>query len=187
MGGQLSVEILRDAYTHGIFPWPQENTPLLWFSPPERGVLDFAEFKIPSSVKKLTNKQRFRITKNREFLQVIENCSRIPRKGESGTWILPAMVKVYTELHQLGLAHSYEAWREDELVGGLYGVQFQGLFSGESMFYRESGASKVCLVHLVEDLKEQGHEWMDIQMVTPVLELFGGKYITRKDFLGRLS
>ena len=187
VGGDLSSEVLVDAYSHGIFPWPQESMPLLWFSPPERGVLDFDEFKVPKSVDKLIKKQSFRITKNQAFEQVIALCARIPRDGETVTWFLPAMEEAYVTLHQQGLAHSYEAWRGGDLVGGLYGVSIGGLFSGESMFFTESGASKVCLVQLVEDLRGEGHQWMDIQMVTPVLALFGGKYIAREDFLHRLQ
>ena len=103
------------------------------------------------------------------------------------TWILPDMQKAYMELHRRGIAKSVEAWQDGKLVGGLYGVQVNGLFAGESMFFKESGASKVCLVHLVEKLKSEGATWIDIQMVTPVLELFGGRYIARKNFLKRLE
>lgn len=185
-GGQLSCELLIEAYSQGIFPWPQEDIPLLWFCPPERGVLFFKNFHIPKSVKKIVDKNEITLTMNQDFSSVIENCSKIPRSGESDTWILPEMVEVYKELHQKGLALSVEAWRGEKLVGGLYGVLINGVFSGESMFFFESGASKLCLIHLVEHLKSQGHEWMDIQMVTPILEQFGGEYIARKKFLDML-
>lgn len=187
VGGDLKVETLVDAYSRGIFPWPQEGTPLLWFSPPERGVLIFDHFRIPKSVQRLVKKNDFKITFNTSFKDVIENCSKIPRDHESGTWILPSMIEAYVKLHSLGYALSIEAWKNEELVGGLYGVLIKGVFSGESMFFKESGASKLCLIHLVEHLKSQGHEWMDIQMVTPVLELFGGEYISRQNFLNMLS
>lgn len=186
-GGDLSPNRLIDAYSQGIFPWPQEGMPLLWFCPVQRGVLDFENFKVPKSVKKLIDRQKFKITFNENFESVIEECARIPRDGETGTWILPEMQRAYIELHRRGIAQSVEAWVDDQLVGGLYGVYINGLFSGESMFYKESGASKVCLVYLVEKLKQQGDTWIDIQMVTPVLEQFGGKYINRKKFLKRLK
>ena len=161
VGGDLSTETLLSAYSQGIFPWPQKDIPLLWFSPPERGILDFKNYKIPKSTQKLMKKHSFEIKMNTDFAQVIENCSKIPRDHESGTWILPEMVEAYKELHKKGHAHCVEAWDGDNLVGGLYGVLIKGVFSGESMFFKETGASKLCLIHLVDHLKSQGHEWMD--------------------------
>ena len=187
MGGDLKLETLKLAYSQGIFPWPQPGYPLLWFSPPERGVLFFRNFKIPKSTQKLIKKSEFKITMDQDFPQVIENCARVPRDAESGTWILPEMVDAYKGLHKKGMAHSVEAWRGEKLVGGLYGVLVDGVFSGESMFFKESEASKVCLVHLVDHLKENKHEWIDIQMVTPLLEQFGGEYIPRHQFLKMLK
>lgn len=187
MGGDLTPERLVEAYSQGIFPWPQQGLPLLWFSPPRRGVLDFSEFRVPRSVKRLLLKEPFVLTMNQAFPKVIQQCASIPRDGETGTWILPEMQEAYSELHRRGIAHSVEAWQNGELVGGLYGVFVNGLFSGESMFYKVSGASKACLVHLVNDLRARGCTWMDIQMVTPVLQMFGGKYISRAKFLERLK
>ncbi len=187
MGGNLSAQTLEEAYTKGIFPWPQEGAPLLWFSPPERGVLFFKNFKIPKATQKKIKQKTFKLTMNKAFLRVIENCARIPRNHETGTWIIPEMVEAYTLLHKKGHGISVEAWEGDQLVGGLYGVLFEGVFSGESMFFKKSEASKVCLVYLVEELQSQGHEWIDIQMVTPLLEQFGGEYIPRKDFLDMLG
>mgnify|MGYP000704681205 CR=1 FL=1 len=187
VGGDLTTENLLSAYTKGIFPWPQEGFPILWFSPEERGILDFDDFHIPKSVDKELRKKEFRITVNEGFDRVIENCSKIPRSEQDGTWILPEMLEAYKKLNQEGHAHSVECWREKDLVGGLYGVYIKGIFSGESMFYKESGASKACLIYLVDHLKSLGNTWMDIQMVTPVLELFGGDYISRDEFLKRLE
>lgn len=187
VGGDLSPESLEEAYTHGIFPWPQEGMPLLWFSPPERGILFFDKVKIPKGTSKSIAKKKFQLTINKDFTQVIKNCARIPRNNETGTWILPEMIDAYVELYKKGQALSVEAWFEGKLVGGLYGVLFKGVFSGESMFFKESEASKVCLVYLIDELKKQGHSWIDIQMVTPVLEQFGGEYIPRKEYLNLLK
>lgn len=187
MGGELNTETLASAYTQGIFPWPRPGCPILWFSPPERGVLFFKNFKIPKTTQKALRGQSFKVTQNQVFEEVIKSCARIPRESETGTWIVPEMIAAYIELHKKGNAVSYEAWQGDELVGGLYGVLFNGVFSGESMFFKVSEASKVCLVQLVDDLKNQGHTWMDIQMVTPLLKQFGGVYMTRKKFLNLLK
>jgi leucyl/phenylalanyl-tRNA--protein transferase len=186
IGGDLSVERLRAAYTVGIFPWPQRGFPLLWFSPPQRGILRFKNFKVPKSTQRKIRQKAFKVTLNQAFDEVIENCAKVPRTSDSATWILPEMIEAYKELHRQGYALSFEAWQKDKLVGGLYGVLFNGVFSGESMFHKKSEASKVCLVHTVEHLKSLGHRWMDIQMVTPLLEQFGGEYIPRKTFLNLL-
>jgi leucyl/phenylalanyl-tRNA--protein transferase len=187
VGGNLDLEILIDAYSHGIFPWPQEDMPLLWFSPLRRGVLDFAELHWPKRFLRALKDPAVTVTFNQAFSRVIRECAAVPRSNETGTWILPAMEIAYTQLHQAGYAHSVEAWRAGELIGGLYGVFIRGVFSGESMFHRESDASKRCLYVLLEKLRASGLEWMDIQMVTPVLETFGGKYISRAEFQERIT
>ncbi len=187
MGGDLSPETLREAYTQGIFPWPHPGYPLLWFCPPKRGILKFSQFIIPRSTQKKIRQKAFQMTRNQAFDDVIENCSKIPRSKESGTWILPEVVEAYKELHKKGEAYSFEAWDDGKLVGGLYGVLFDGVFSGESMFYKKAEASKVCLVETVSYLRDLGHHWMDIQMVTPLLEKMGGEYISRKQFLKMLK
>ncbi len=187
IGGDLKVETLLQAYSHGIFPWPQESFPLLWFSPPQRGVLDFAELRYSSRFLRKARLSDLRISVNQAFTAVIRECAAVPRSHEKGTWILPDMEKAYTQFHQAGHAHSIEAWRGDKLVGGIYGVYVGGVFSGESMFYREADASKICLYRLIEYLKKKGLEWMDTQMVTPLVERLGGKYITRDEFLLRVS
>lgn len=183
----ISVERLLEAYSFGIYPWPMEGYPILWFSPPERGVLDFSEFHIPRSLLKWLKSHPLRFTWNTKFKTVIENCQKAPRPGQSGTWITPKLKKAYIDFHKAGYAHSLEAWRDGELVGGLYGVYVAGVFCGESMFFKETNASKACLVYLVETLRERGVGWMDTQMVTPTIELFGGKNISRAEFLERLE
>ena len=187
VGGDLRVDTLVTAYAQGIFPWPQEGLPLLWFSPPRRGVLDFESVHWPRRFIQEMKKSPFRITFNRAFRAVIEECAKTPRSHESGTWILPPMIGAYERFHRAGYAHSVECWKGEELVGGLYGVYVKGVFSGESMFHKASGASKLCLHALVDTLSRQGLKWIDIQMVTPVLESFGGTYISRDDYLDRLE
>jgi leucyl/phenylalanyl-tRNA--protein transferase len=192
VGGALSVENILQAYSLGIFPWPHANLPLLWFSPLERGVMSFKKYKIPKSVKKDLRKKNYRISFDTAFKEVIEGCAQQVREGQKGTWITPSIMRTYQELFALGHAHSVECWLTDEsgheqLVGGLYGVYIQNVFSGESMFFRDSGASKACLMALADRLAGMGHSWFDIQMVTPVLGLFGGQYVPREIFLKQLK
>jgi leucyl/phenylalanyl-tRNA---protein transferase len=188
IGGKLSTKTLKEAYSKGIFPWPQEGLPILWFSPDQRGVLDFKDFHISESLKKFTHKNSdLKFTSDEAFSEVIELCRRQIRPGQESTWITPEMKSAYTEFHKDGFAHSMECWRDNQLVGGIYGVEVNGVFSGESMFFKVPNASKLCFWKLVEKLKSQGHTWMDIQMVTPVTKAFGGKYISREEYLNRLG
>jgi leucyl/phenylalanyl-tRNA--protein transferase len=187
IGGNLAVETLILAYSQGIFPWPLEEAyPLFWFCPEPRGVLDFDDLHVPKSLAKLLRKNEFRVTFNQAFPRVIEECAKQPRPGQEGTWIVPAILPAYEAFHREGYAHSVEVWRGDALVGGLYGVSVQGVFSGESMFHLEPNTSKLALLAMAEKLRELGLKWMDIQMLTPVTELLGGHYISRRDFLVRL-
>jgi leucyl/phenylalanyl-tRNA--protein transferase len=188
IGGNLSVENLVQAYSAGIFPWPLEEIyPLFWFCPQPRGVLDFVDLHIPRSLKRWQKKHDYQFTFNRAFSQVMQECSKQPRPGQDGTWIIPSMLPAYEKFHQEGYAHSIECWRDGKLVGGLYGVYVNGVFSGESMFHLEPNTSKLCLIETVQKLKSLGLKWMDIQMLTPVTELLGGHYISRRDFLVRLK
>ena len=188
MGDEMSVDILLEAYSFGIFPWPHDEAPVLWFSPNPRGVLDFDAFRISRSFQKFLRQTDFKITFNKNFPEVINACCHQRRPGQSGSWITSHLLKHYLEFHKAGYAHSVECWSsEGELVGGLYGVYVAGVFSGESMFFKRSNASKLCLYRLIEFLKEQGLSWMDIQMVTDNLEQLGGKYVSRKEFLKRLE
>ena len=185
VGGDWRAETLEAAYRKGIFPWPQEGLPILWFSPDPRGILDFKNFHVPRSLEKFARKCSWVFTLNQAFSQVMEACSRQPRPGQSGTWILPEMRQPYLELQKKDRAISLECWEDGVLIGGIYGVLIEGFFSGESMFHDKSNASKMCFWKMVEHLKANGQTWMDIQMLTPVTEAFGGKYISREEFLNR--
>ena len=182
----LRVERLLEAYSFGIFPWPHEDLPTLWYCPVQRGVLDFADFHVPQSLAKFMRKSDWTFTFDREFDRVLEACAKSARPGQKGTWITTKLMNAYKDFHRAGYAHSLEVWSGSELVGGLYGVYVGGVFCGESMFFEKSNASKVALVRLVDFLRGQGVTWMDIQMVTPLLEMVGGKYISREVFLRRL-
>lgn len=186
-GGEFESDLLLDAYIHGIFPWPHEGYPLLWFTPKDRGILEFKDIHIPTSLQKLIKKNLYTFKMNTRFEDVIDHCSKVPRKGQKGTWITPEMKAAYKKLFDDGHILCVECYRKDskgheELVGGLYGVFVAGVFSGESMFGLESNVSKLCVLEATERLKSIGLEWMDIQMVTPVLESLGGKYVTREKY-----
>lgn len=187
IGGNLEVETLCEAYSKGIFPWPQEGYPLLWFSPPERGVLDFEDLHISRSLKKMMGRVDWTLSFNQCFESVIQACAAQERPGQDGTWILSPMVEAYINLHRAGYAHSIEVWQGSDLIGGLYGVYIGGVFSGESMFYKQPNASKFAFISFVDFLKSKGLTWLDMQMVTPSLKAFGGKYISREEFLRRLE
>ena len=187
IGGNLSAETLLQAYSLGIFPWPLEEAyPLFWFCPEPRGVLDFDDLHIPKSLAKLRKRGTYRVTFNQAFTRVMEACAKQPRPGQEGTWIVPTLLPAYEEFHRRGYAHSIEVWKGDALVGGLYGVSVKGVFSGESMFHLEPNTSKIALLEMAARLSSLGLQWMDIQMLTPVTELVGGHYISRRDFLLRL-
>lgn len=179
---ELSIEILKEAYGLGIFPWPHEESPILWFSPDPRGILYFKDIHISKSFKKFIKKCNWEIRWNTAFDKVIDECAKMPRKGQSGTWITEHLRDHYKKFHRSGYAHSVEVWEEGVLIGGTYGVYISGCFSGESMFYHKSQASKIALLALTIELQNIGLKWMDIQMVTPNLDNFGGKYISRTQF-----
>ncbi|MFH0977411.1 MAG: leucyl/phenylalanyl-tRNA--protein transferase [Spirochaetota bacterium] len=187
IGGNLGPETLVDSYYHGIFPWPQEGLPILWFCPSLRGIIEFSGIHIPQRLRRFRKswKGEFRI--NTAFNEVIKACRHQKRPGQRGTWILPSMVKAYTNLHLSGYAHSVEAWEDGELTGGIYGVFVGNVFSGESMFYRKPNRSKLCLWYLIERLSAIGLTWIDVQMLTELTKSFGGVYIPREDFLKRVE
>lgn len=188
VGGNLEIQTLLAAYSSGIFPWPQEDYPLLWFSPDPRGVLDFSEFHVPTSLKKWAKAHpHWQFTVNKAFLEVIKNCRLQKRPGQDGTWITAEMQNAYGKMFHAGHILSLECWEDSKLIGGIYGVLLNGVFSGESMFFKKNNASKMCFWKLVEYLKSQGHTWMDIQMTTSVTKAMGGKYISREDFLKRIG
>lgn len=185
----LSVERLQSAYRHGIFPWPDSGlfSPIPWVCPPKRAVLDFAHLHVPKSVRKSQRRLGSKhFTIDRAFPAVIQACANAPRPGQSGTWITPPMIAAYTDLHQRGQAHSIELWDGEILVAGLYGVTAGGVFTGESMFHRIDDGSKLCVLFLIEHLKQRGATWIDVQQLTPHFALLGAGEIRREEFLRRL-
>ncbi len=187
VGGDLHPETLMLAYRQGIFPWPVHGLPLLWFCPAERAVLEFAELHVPRSLARTRRATKLRFTIDAAFVRVIKACAATPRPGQAGTWITPEIVAAYGTLHGLGFAHSAEAWRGERLVGGLYGVEVDGAFAAESMFYREPNASKLVLLHLIDHLRQRGLAWMDIQVLTPHMARLGARTIPRSAFLHKLQ
>jgi leucyl/phenylalanyl-tRNA--protein transferase len=184
LGGSVNAQNLICAYKKGIFPWPmQENAPMVWCSPDPRGVIFLKYFHLPKSLKKFLKTSPYKITKNKNFTEVITLCGQTRPE----TWITSSLLSGYQELFQVGKAYSIESWYQGELVGGLYGVNIGNFYSAESMFFLKDNASKVCLVYLLNELIQQSVQWIDIQMVTPLSASFGGIEISRTDFLGILS
>ena len=186
VGGDLEPETLVAAYRRGIFPWPIEDLPLLWFCPAERAILEFDRLHESRSLRRARRRSDLELTLDRAFGDVIRSCAETPRPGQSGTWIDAEVIDGYTRLHLRGLAHSVEAWRDGRLVAGIYGVSVDGTFSAESMFHREPNASKIALLHLVEHLRRAGLDWLDIQVMTPHMESMGARDIPRREFLALL-
>lgn len=186
VGGNLSPGMLLSAYRQGLFPWYSEGEPILWWSPDPRFILFPAELHISKSMQRLVKKGPFRITFDTVFGEVISACSTSPRPGQNGTWITTEVVDGYTRLHELGYAHSVEAWNEDQLAGGLYGIWLGSVFFGESMFSRVPNASKSALVELVSMLAGQGLTFVDCQYYTPHLESLGARNVPRDEFMGLL-
>jgi leucyl/phenylalanyl-tRNA--protein transferase len=183
LGGDLSIERLKLAYSKGIFPWYEKGMPILWWSPDPRMVLFPDKMIISHSLKQSIKKQQFTITIDKAFEQVIKNCAKTPRKGEKGTWITREMKNAYIDLHEAGYAHSAEAWLDGELVGGLYGVAIGKVYFGESMFHHVTNASKVAFYQLVEKLNKWNFKIIDAQVYTNHLESLGGEMIPRGEYI----
>lgn len=184
IGGDLSVDRLILAYKKGVFPWFNAEDPILWWSPDPRFVIYPAELKVSKSMKKLFRDKAFKVTKNKAFLDVITNCSSAKRMGQDDTWITKNMINAYVQLHKLGHAISVEVWLNDELVGGLYGIDLgNNVFCGESMFAKVSNASKYGFIDFVQT---SDYKLIDCQLHTNHLESLGGKHISRQDFLNFL-
>lgn len=181
VGGDLSVERLLLAYRSGIFPWFDER-PILWWSPDPRFVLFPADLKVSSSMKQVLRRQQFRITYNADFPAVIERCSLIARRGQNSTWITKEMQQAYIRLHQAGYAMSVEAWQDDQLVGGLYGIKIGSCFFGESMFSDVSNASKAAFITFVQAYAKE-LKLIDCQVETEHLASLGAGFISRETFL----
>ncbi len=188
VGGDLRPERLLEAYRHGIFPWYNDDQPILWWSPDPRTVLFPDRLHVPRSVEKIIRRRQFTVTFDRSFREVMIQCAGPrPQYPEGGTWITSAMIEAYTSLHQLGFAHSAEAWENDRLVGGVYGVALGGAFFAESMFTRVDNASKVALVLLVRHLHAWGFHIIDCQQASPHVMRFGAEEIPRPTFLDHLA
>jgi len=183
VGGDLSTERLLLAYNSGIFPWFEDGEPITWWSPEWRMVLFLDDLKISKSMRNILNRDVFKVTFNQDFKAVISNCQSVKREGQSGTWITDDMIAAYCKLHELGHAQSVEVWQNDQLVGGLYGVDLGHVFCGESMFSKVSNASKVAFIHLVQKLKKEGYLLLDCQVYNEHLESLGCVEIERDDFM----
>lgn len=191
LGGDLSPERLTYAYKKGIFPWFSEGDPIVWYCPKKRMVLFPSELKISKSMRQIMRKNEFTITENTAFEEVIFHCKNIRRKGEFGTWITDGMEQAYINLHQKGIAKSIEVWRitenstqQKELVGGLYGIEMNQIFCGESMFSKVSNASKLAFIHLIQN---KNYALIDCQVYNDHLASLGAREIDRKVFLALLE
>lgn len=187
VGGELSPEWLLDAYARGYFPWYGEGQPVLWWSPEPRFVLEPESVRITRSLAKEARKACWSVTFDSAFEDVIRNCAKVARPGQDGTWIVDDMIQAYLKLHELGYAHSVECWREEKLVGGLYGISLGSVFFGESMFHLVSNASKVAFVRLVERLRGWHFTLIDCQQPTEYMTGFGAVGWTREQFLSELA
>lgn len=183
IGGDLSLERLLLAYENGIFPWFSEGDPICWFAPHERCVIFPEKVKVSKSMKKVFKDEMFKVTINQAFSEVIKNCASVIRKDQNGTWITNEMQEAYIRLHEYGYAHSVEVWKDEMLVGGLYGIRINHVFCGESMFSLMSNASKTALIWLC---RQEGVHMVDCQMPNDHLMSLGAEMIDRKDYLKSL-
>jgi leucyl/phenylalanyl-tRNA--protein transferase len=183
IGGDLSPERLQLAYKSGIFPWFEEGEPFFWWSPNPRMVLFLDELVVSKSMRNILNRNIFKVTFNQNFRAVISNCQKIKREGQNGTWITNDMMEAYCKLHELGIAKSVEVWQNEELVGGLYGIDLGHFFCGESMFSKVSNASKVAFITLANQLKKDNYNLLDCQVYNEHLESLGCREIEREKFM----
>ena len=187
IGGDLSPERLLLAYKRGIFPWFEEGEPIFWWSPNLRMVLFLDEVIVSKSLRNILNRNIFKVTFNKNFREVISNCQKIKREGQNGTWITRDMIEAYCKLNELGIAKSVEVWQNEELVGGLYGIDLGHVFCGESMFSKVSNASKVAFIALANQLKKENYKVLDCQVYNEHLESLGCREIDRTDFMELLK
>ena len=187
VGGDLSTDRLMLAYKSGIFPWFEDDEPILWWSPEERMVLFFEDLKISKSMRSILKKNEFKITFNKDFKAVIANCQQAKRVGQNGTWITDDMINAYCKLHELGYAKSVEVWKNNELVGGLYGIDLGDVFCGESMFSKVSNASKVAFITLAQKLEKANYKLIDCQVHNSHLESLGCVEVDREEFMAILD
>lgn len=185
-GGELNTPILLEAYRNGIFPWPHEGYPLLWFAPPFRGILFCEDLKISRRARRAIRAANFSMRIDQDFEAVVRGCGG-PRSYSDGTWVNEEIIAAYCQLHRLGLAHSIETYQDGELVGGLYGLSIGKYFCGESMFHTTSDASKAALIFLVEYLQQRGATWIDCQLNNPFFEAIGAVDVPRDIFTTMLE
>ncbi|POY40314.1 leucyl/phenylalanyl-tRNA--protein transferase [Flavobacterium alvei] len=183
IGGDLSPKRLLLAYQSGIFPWFEDDEPIIWWSPNPRMVLFLDELVVSKSMRNILNRNIFKVTFNQNFRAVISNCQNIKRNGQNGTWITNDMIEGYCKLNEMGIAKSVEVWQNEELVGGLYGIDLGHIFCGESMFSKVSNASKVAFIALVDQLKANNYKLLDCQVYNEHLESLGCREIDRIDFM----
>jgi len=184
IGGDLSSATLISAYSQGIFPWYDNSTPILWWSPDPRAIMELNNLYISKRLARTIRQGKFKTTINQNFRGVMEGCARRPYEG---TWITLDVINAYQNLHAMGYAHSVEAWLDDRLVGGIYGVSIGGLFAGESMFHTETDAGKVALARLVEHLAAKDYELFDLQILNDHTASLGATEIPRNNYLQRLK
>lgn len=187
IGGDLSPQRLINAYCQGLFPWYSEGEPIMWWSLDPRMVLFPDEFRCSKTLRRLVRSGRFEVRIDTCFEEVMHQCAQVEREGQDGTWITSEMIAAYVKLHQLGVAHSFETFREGHLVGGLYGVSVGQIFCGESMFHIETDASKVAMVRLVEFCRQHNFRLIDAQQETSHLASLGARPIKRADYLAILG
>lgn len=185
-GGDLNPSRILEAYKLGIFPWFESDQNLMWWSPDPRMILYTDKFKVSKSFKAFLKKINYKVTFNKDFKFVINSCANIKRINQKGTWITEGLIKSFIDLHKMGKAMSVEVWVDDEIVGGLYGLDLDDIFCGESMFSKSSNASKIALYYLTNELKKNNYRFIDCQVPSEHLKSLGGEVISRSNFLDLL-
>ena len=185
-GGDLNPLRILDAYKSGIFPWFESDQNLMWWSPDPRMILYTDKFKVSKSFKAFLKKSNYKVTFNKDFELVINSCANIKRINQKGTWITEGLIKSFIDLHKMGKAISVEVWEDDDIVGGLYGLDLDDIFCGESMFSKSSNASKIALYYLTKELRKNNYRFIDCQVPSEHLKSLGGEIISRSNFLDLL-
>ena len=185
-GGDLNPLRILEAYKSGIFPWFESDQNLMWWSPDPRMILYTDKFKVSKSFKAFLKKSNYKVTFNKDFELVINSCANIKRINQKGTWITEGLIKSFIDLHKMGKALSVEIWEDDDLVGGLYGLDLDDVFCGESMFSKSSNASKIALYYLTKELRKNNYRFIDCQVPSEHLKSLGGEIISRSNFLDLL-